>query len=635
MMNIFDGSKIKTAGVLIPMLLLSFAAEPLDDVPEKTGAYYYHALGFKGAGVLMGIIDNSINLSYYDYRNPDGSTRCLNYLDYERGDMDSSDINSILRDKYPDNRLYNYDTVFNLSPDGHAHGDPVASLALGNGSSVGAVDFSGKYTGIAPESDFIFGVYSKSSYYESLAYYLRFIDSAASALGRPWVVNMSLSSGPQQLIDSLTGQGKSGKCVIVASGNVPSDNYYKMESESGGTDSTVFQYGPFDFGKFKIEYGGDTLRTFRTTADISCSASEGSYTVEINSPGGNIASWGLSEFPRRNGFYSQVFLAGGDSSAGDETLLTAQYERCLLYRKSDTVYSFSLEARSDSARPFQIKVKRENINSYTETEINFNKYNSVLSAADEYYVYPDTTLLDRYKALAPLANTASAVTVASYYDSVLAGDPPDALKGGLTYYSSAGPSLSGIQKPDITAPGHGVIMLMPGGVMADSIHDYTRYGTSFAAPVAAGAAALLLERYPYLDAAEIKDTMALYAISDNQTGAVPNNLWGYGKLNLASGETAMESETTGFGSGVTEAGNYPNPFNPETVISFTSSDNFADVTIYGTKGRRLFRKTFTADGEMLGRVRFSFSPESTASGIMICRIETGSGTEEFRMLYCR
>ncbi len=122
--------------------------------------------------------------------------------------------------------------------------------------------------------------------------------------------------------------------------------------------------------------------------------------------------------------------------------------------------------------------------------------------------------------------------------SVGATDSSDA----LTRYSKLGPTLDGVMKPDLTAPGD-----MVSSTSNDSGLSYkTLSGTSMAAPHVAGAVALLWSANPDL----IGDYTTTYALltqnarpltaSDPQTSedarclatTTPNNLYGYGRLDI-------------------------------------------------------------------------------------------------------
>ncbi|MDP8322060.1 MAG: S8 family serine peptidase [Candidatus Stygibacter australis] len=85
-------------------------------------------------------------------------------------------------------------------------------------------------------------------------------------------------------------------------------------------------------------------------------------------------------------------------------------------------------------------------------------------------------------------------------------------------------------KPELTAPTNAYT------TNAASSTGYSSLCcTSGAAPHAAGAMGLILERFSDLQPAELIGRLTATAFVDAQTGAVPNDRWGYGKLNAKGG----------------------------------------------------------------------------------------------------
>lgn len=92
-----------------------------------------------------------------------------------------------------------------------------------------------------------------------------------------------------------------------------------------------------------------------------------------------------------------------------------------------------------------------------------------------------------------------------------------------TDFSSRGPRAGGGIKPDIAAQGESVVVAAPSGRAYQ-----TGDGTSFAAPIVAGGAALLLSAFPELTAREAR---ALLQSSASQSNA-PDSVLGYGAANI-------------------------------------------------------------------------------------------------------
>jgi subtilisin family serine protease len=122
-------------------------------------------------------------------------------------------------------------------------------------------------------------------------------------------------------------------------------------------------------------------------------------------------------------------------------------------------------------------------------------------------------------------------------------------EGAISTFSSRGPRIDGVQKPDIAAPGSVIISIRDrdlytsanafwvdndGTIGSGDANYYVMQGTSMACPAAAGAAALLLDKDPSMTPQELYDSMKNFARHDSYTGAVPNSTWGFGKLNVDS-----------------------------------------------------------------------------------------------------
>jgi len=89
-----------------------------------------------------------------------------------------------------------------------------------------------------------------------------------------------------------------------------------------------------------------------------------------------------------------------------------------------------------------------------------------------------------------------------------AGSAPNAGRGRIASFSSAGLAFDGRVKPDLVAPGVGLATADPGANADGSPRFVTVNGTSAAAAVVAGAAALLAQARPSLAAGALKGLLA-------------------------------------------------------------------------------------------------------------------------------
>lgn len=96
---------------------------------------------------------------------------------------------------------------------------------------------------------------------------------------------------------------------------------------------------------------------------------------------------------------------------------------------------------------------------------------------------------------------------------------PRSSRGGLVQNQSTN------VKPDVVAPGAGILTLSPTNPCA-----YDRAtGTSMAAPIVAGAAALALQHFPNLSPAELRDGIRKSALPLSSS---PNPVFGHGRVRI-------------------------------------------------------------------------------------------------------
>ncbi|MGD1047703.1 MAG: S8 family serine peptidase [Candidatus Krumholzibacteriaceae bacterium] len=196
-------------------------------------------------------------------------------------------------------------------------------------------------------------------------------------------------------------------------------------------------------------------------------------------------------------------------------------------------------------------------------------------------------------------------------DSVLAIGAVDTT-GAIAYFSSRGPTADGRIKPDFVARG-----IDAWSVSYTDPAGYAEYnGTSYAAPLVAGACAILLEMHPGWDPIDVRT--ALRATSSRS--AFPGNVYGWGIP-----DAALASKYAG---SFALPGAFPNPFASETKLQL-SLRSPAPVTVRVYDSRGALVKTLVAGRPVQASLTLTWDGtndrgERVASGVYFLRIDSAT-----------
>jgi len=174
----------------------------------------------------------------------------------------------------------------------------------------------------------------------------------------------------------------------------------------------------------------------------------------------------------------------------------------------------------------------------------------------------------------------------------------EAFPGALSLFSSRGPTMDGLLKPDVTAPGSDILSAVSRFTtrsfsMDSSVffqgetYPFSRFsGTSMSGPAVAGVCALILEANPSLSHQQVKEVLIGSARADIRTGTIPNQDWGYGKATATKAIQMALSQDGGFLHAFPPGVVYPNP---STGLLYFKSAQFQSVPVqvYDMKGRLL------------------------------------------------
>ena len=500
--------------------------------------------GLDGRGVIIGIVDTGIDYRHVAFRRPDGSTRIIAIRDYsvlvEAGDGTGRKLPRVFS-------RWEIDAALRAGkPLGHSddngHGTHVAGIAAGNGRS--STDRSGGFVGVAPQADLLVvkatrkdsASFDSADVLDAIAY----IDGVATTLKRPYVVNLSLGGhsgghdGATMLergIDSVIGQNRRGKMVVVAAGNEGGAAVHAAGRVSPGRPVRlpllIPQYverGPSTATAVALEVwyestGNLSVRVIPPEGDPVGGYKPGEQTTvpSVIAAGRVLVDHGVRATAPR-AMRAVVILSGN----ADRHLMPGEW---------------TIEL-SGTARRFDAWIAES----------------TLPDVAVRFIDYVSTDMLVGVPGCARWALTVGSFNSRAGWVSSLRVEMGSSLElGVVSPFSSPGPTRDGRPKPEITGPGLYVVAprsLSVNEVPALMVHDpgySASQGTSQAAPHAAGAVALLFQMKPELDAREIRSLLISSALPGDPKGGgtLYHGRWGFGRLDVVTAAAALRGGSPG------------------------------------------------------------------------------------------
>lgn len=534
---------------LAPELDVSVPATGGDFVADGLTGY-----GATGAGVLVGVIDTGQDVKHMDFRRADKSTRFRSVWNMDPsckgtpppghtgGCYYQEDwINLHLRGKkglkYKDKGT------------GGGHGTHVAGIAAGNGRATRKGYPAGVYVGMAPEVDLVgVKVFDDDGYFVGdITEALQFLGEEQARLGDPpLVVNMSLGqqigahdgSDPDEIaIDTFVQDGISAstpRIVVKSAGNDGGTGLYRTASldtlSSNEITVPLFYPGTSNLCGSYAGRGNDYA--------IASVWYPGDNEVEITvrSPGGTHA------FSNQTG--NDPLLSYADTPAGTlfvdcpPVLNPGNGDRECIAGVDDT------GGEPPAAGTWSIEVSR--VSGPSGGKFDAWIIEGFVGDCSVAWDSPSPGGTITIPGTAKEVIAVGAWVTKTVWTDVR-GDQRQylsslgAVAGDLGFFSSEGPTRDGRIKPDLTAPGMGIVSSMARwvpvpAVKARVVQDKKHWlleGTSMAAPHVTGAVALLFELDPALDAPGLLSLLTGSAATDVFTGGgLPDNRWGAGKLDV-------------------------------------------------------------------------------------------------------
>ena len=572
--------------------------------------------GLSGDGVLVGITDWG-----FDYTHPNfyDTTRTI-YRVYKAWDQfktsgphpagfnygtEFSTQSDLLNAKCDTSNIYDYAT----------HASHVAGIIGGSGAGT-------KYRGMAPGVQYMFVSFllDEAAALDAFSW----LRTQARAANKRLVVNMSWGmycfgtlDGSSLLSQAIDAYSQEGITFVTSAGNNGDVNFHIKK-----TFDTV----------------PDTLRTI---IKFGAGVGEG------------IALWGTPN----TDFQVGMAVSNNDTIIYTPFFNTADtnnnYIDSTIVIGSDTIfYDITWEkANPNNARPHAfINISQTQnkahlfFTSHDSTTVHaWNVYNKQNHAGNTGVAFASDNLQgysngDHYYGISEPSTASSCITVASHIADNYRNDTTF-VTGGISSFSSFGPTISGMQKPDISAPGATVVSSMSS--YTTESFTQTAYvffhnrsykfaalsGTSMASPTVAGAVALLLEANPNLTPAQIKNIIIETARTDDKTGAISTSgdlHWGHGKLDvMAAVKKALQMSGI---EPVVEKTNikiYPNP-----ARNFIVVENLNDAQAYTIN-------IFSLDGKLMKNESASKSIISLTdlpAGIYVLQLKSQTESNSYKLL---
>ncbi|MDR0926990.1 MAG: S8 family peptidase [Ignavibacteria bacterium] len=477
---------------------------------------------YTGKGVILGVIDNGFDFTHPMFSDKNGKCRVIRAWIPDNGTPPSeSKTGNLYTD--PDiikNSLKKTSTTAN-------HASHVLGIAAGTNES-GMGELIG-FGGVAPEADI--AVIEKSSSI-SLVNAIEYLFHLADTLNKPIVINYSMSYGSH-----MHAHDGTYTTDVAVNELLSKNNKGKIFVTSGGNEGNDYLHSQYTFNN-------DTLWSAISTGT--------NRAYIVGDPGDEFSI--CVQIVDKYGDYIGTYFYSTATSKTFDTTLTDEYNSCTVTFRTSPKYSIN-------ERPYcHISLDNEEFGSFGMMRF------GIVSKGANIHIWgggkitqvngsPNVTN-SNYSVGAP-ADLETVIAVGAYITrntwNDATGKSQSTSSGklnDLANFSSKGPTLDGIVKPDITAPGCYTVSASNHFYQYPTADKYTysnypdgtpnyrlMQGTSMSSPIVAGVIALMLQAKPDLTLMQIKNAIKETAINDTWTGNAKvekSNNWGWGKINAGA-----------------------------------------------------------------------------------------------------
>lgn len=504
---------------------------------------------YTGKGVVVGIVDTGFDYLHSAFRNPaDGSLRIKSVWEQDKSaKLDGAEA----PEKFGYGIELNTPELLSKAQADRSdlsHGTHVACIAAGSD------DYKdGAYVGTAPDADIVIVAADMENFSSAdIANGVQYIYDYAEKVGKPCVVNLSICNhdGPHDgtsTFDVMTSEMQGpGRLLVGAAGNDRTKKFHVARAFESADDAPLKTLVDYSLGMYST---GSTIDVW--------GEKDSDFTVELSLYGvksGKVIS------------STVVYPAEGVTEVSFGKYATGSYkvasEISPLNGKTHVTLSPELtNVRKDYYAAITVTPKSKG-----QVDIWTNPDYLILGARRvEGFSEPDASS----STIGEIGGTGKRIVSVGSYNTYVNSDyatdaeaSADDVVGGLSHFSSYGPTADGRIKPDVAAPGSLILSAVSnfdgsyGLKVVDKKYMYDRQnlyaykeGTSMASPFVTGVVATWLQAYPELTPEQLHEIIESTGRKDDFSSTAPDNNWGYGKINPMDGlKKCIELQETGIES---------------------------------------------------------------------------------------
>lgn len=530
---------------------------------------------FTGKGVIAGVVDVGFDFTHPAFRNDDGSSRIKWFWDPLAPDADNDLVGMVYSS--PEQVLAARHCI---NADVDNHGSHVLGSMAGNG-------LDGRYVGMAPEADIIGTYLPMGATTEELIarfadYIRRHIDSdlpmdgtilsvdpsdaidlveifrlfqQATAAGKPCVVNCSFGSKTdfffdgtlyEHVLESMLGPGR---IVVAAAGNSGLNMLYLKKEANQPLNIGIYYGGYIDYYDFSMRTNpGTDFKvgfTFPNVADTVFIDSRDIFAAM------DTGFYFITSIPEVDVCVHVEDAPYNKTGYKLKTIFKGDYLREMT-RTNDNVTR--VEGKIIIDTPVEVEVAGDETNEFV---VILGDENPLTSRGCHLGTIGYPASVERVITVGAMHHRTSFTNVLGETNTTqeLASQ-----EGHLAAFSSCGPTMNGLTKPDVVASGHNIVSTLNSfyrynhndNLTYNKVVPLTTYisdaygqtyamwamsGTSMASPIAAGVIALWLQAKPDLTPEDIKGVIqrTSHQPEPEFSGTGKNNYYGWGEIDAYAG----------------------------------------------------------------------------------------------------